>query len=122
MDLISIMTNVDQLPIDSKYRLVIVAAQRARQIMRGARPEPGSRFAKETTIGLWEVTLSRVEYLVGKDARAAMKEARSLREPAQPRVLPAPRPDEDGAELKKDLSIFLAERQAAANPPSRSEE
>lgn len=122
MDLISIMTNVDRLPIDSKYRLVIVAAQRARQIMRGARPEPGSRFAKETTIGLWEVTLSRVEYLIGKDARAAMKEARGLREPAQPRVLPPPAREDAAAELKKDVSLFLAERQAAGNAAPRNEE
>ena len=63
---------VDQ--FDSRHRLVLVAAQRAKQLMQGAKPIGPIRFTKETTIALDEVLNKGIPYLRGKDARDAIKE------------------------------------------------
>ncbi len=121
IDLISLMTRVDDARLDSKYRLVLVAAQRARQLMRGAKPHGTIRFAKETTTALREVLHSEVEYLTGKDARSAMKEVRSLREPEpRPRLFPVAVAD-DTNEIKKDLTNYVNDTKPEPAPPAEDE-
>lgn len=56
-------------PIDSKYRLVIVAAQRAKQIQKGAKPRVNldPRKTKPTVIALEEIKQGKVQYeIVGE--------------------------------------------------------
>lgn len=50
--------------IDSKYRLILVAAQRSKQLQRGARPrvEMDSQRHKPTRIALEEVTRGAVDF------------------------------------------------------------
>lgn len=50
--------------IDSKYRLIIVAAQRSKQLLRGARPrvEMDPLKHKPTRIALEEVQRRRVDF------------------------------------------------------------
>ncbi len=50
--------------IDSKYRLVIVAAQRAKQIQKGAKPRVNldPRKTKPTVIALEEIKQGKVQY------------------------------------------------------------
>jgi len=50
--------------IDSKYRMIIVAAQRSKQLQRGARPrvEMDSQRHKPTRIALEEVRRGKVEF------------------------------------------------------------
>jgi DNA-directed RNA polymerase subunit omega len=118
--------------IDSRYRLVILAAQRARQLMEGSRPVAETRYTKATTIGLEEVLDDRVEFLLGKEAKVAQKEARRLREEEiKSRALLA-KEEELATEIKKDLSVYLAEKRSpglaelgasdagAGEPPSES--
>lgn len=52
--------------IDSKYRLIIVAAQRSKQLQRGARPrvELDPQKHKPTRIALEEVERGRVKFSV----------------------------------------------------------
>lgn len=55
----------DQTPqLDSKYRLIIVAAQRSKQLQRGARPrvELDTQRHKPTRIALEEVRQGKVEF------------------------------------------------------------
>ena len=57
-------------PIDSKYRLILLAAQRAKQIQRGAKPrvEMDPRKIKPTTIALEEFENKKVNFtFVEKD-------------------------------------------------------
>ncbi len=56
--------NQKLLPIDSKYRLVIIAAQRAKQIQKGAKPRVNldPRKTKPTVIALEEVKQGKVQY------------------------------------------------------------
>ncbi|HEU4595957.1 MAG TPA: DNA-directed RNA polymerase subunit omega [Pyrinomonadaceae bacterium] len=50
--------------IDSKYRMIIVAAQRSKQLQRGARPrvEMDSQRHKPTRIALEEVQRGKVHF------------------------------------------------------------
>jgi DNA-directed RNA polymerase subunit omega len=52
--------------IDSKYRLIIVAAQRSKQLQRGARPrvEMDTARHKPTRVALEEVQRGRVPFTI----------------------------------------------------------
>jgi len=55
--------------IDSKYRLIILAAKRSKQLQRGARPriDIDTLKHKNTRIALEEVMRGRVNFRVTKD-------------------------------------------------------
>ena len=55
--------------IDSKYRLIILAAKRSKQLQRGARPriDIDALKHKNTRIALEEVIRGRVNFIVNKD-------------------------------------------------------
>jgi DNA-directed RNA polymerase subunit omega len=55
--------------IDSKYRLIILAAKRSKQLQRGARPriDIDTLKHKNTRIALEEVMRGRVNFSVTKD-------------------------------------------------------
>jgi len=48
--------------VDSKYRLVLLAAKRSKQIQRGARPRLQSLAKKATRVALEEVQNGLVQY------------------------------------------------------------
>jgi DNA-directed RNA polymerase omega subunit len=48
--------------IDSKYRLVLIAAKRSKQLQRGARPRLQSIAKKPTRVALEEVQHGMVQY------------------------------------------------------------
>lgn len=79
MDMISLLTDFDDNKIDSRYRLVLIAAQRARQMMQGSKPVINSKFVKETSVALEEVLQGKTEFLTGDEAKAAYKEAMMAR-------------------------------------------
>lgn len=55
--------------IDSKYRLIILAAKRSKQLQRGARPriDIDSTKHKPTRIALEEVVQGRIRFHIKKD-------------------------------------------------------
>jgi DNA-directed RNA polymerase omega subunit len=61
----------EQAPLDSKYRLIIVAAKRSKQLQRGARPrvEIDPQKHKSTRIALEEVLHGKVAYTILDDDR-----------------------------------------------------
>ena len=89
---------------DSRHRLAIVAAQRAKHILQGSRHAP-SRFTKETTIALDEVLRGQTKYLVGQEARDAMKESKRGKEGEMERI--ALMTGDDAKEIKKELSVYV---------------
>jgi DNA-directed RNA polymerase subunit omega len=114
MEIIALPIEVDgNDKIDSRYRLVILAAQRARQLMEGGSPVSETRYAKSTTVGLEEVLENKVEFLTGKDARVAQREAKRLREEEIKSRALLEKEEEIASEIKKDLSVYLAERKPA---------
>ena len=58
--------------MDSKYRLIIVAAKRSKQLQRGARPriDMDSQKHKPTRIALEEVQRGKVPFTILEDAEA----------------------------------------------------
>lgn len=106
MDIINLPVECDEKTMDSRYRLVIVVSQRAKQLMEGAPPASAvtAKYSKPTTIALREVIQGQVEFLTGKEALAAAKEAKKVREGEASR---RPFHEEDIAEIKKDLSHHI---------------
>ena len=116
IDMLSLLPQYTHDQFDSRHRLVIVAAQRAKHMLQGSRPLGASRFTKETTVALDEVLRGDTTYLVGKEARDAMKEAKRGKEGETERM--AMMTGEDAREIKKELSVYVDDspKPAAAEP------
>lgn len=112
MDLIALPFERVVAGIDSRYRIVTVSAQRARQVSEGARPAVTTRFAKPTTIALQELFEGKLEFLTGKEARLAQKEAKRLREEATAAKAIEARHAALSEEIKRDLSVYVEEGRA----------
>ena len=98
-DMLSLLPQYAAGEFDSRHRLVIVAAQRAKQLVQGARTSSPSKFTKETSIALDEVLRHSVQFLVGKEARDAIKESKRVKEGETERL--AMMTGEDAKEIKK---------------------
>lgn len=74
MDIIKLPIEHHAETIDSRFRLVLMAAQRARQISDGSNVMVKSRYVKNTTLALEEAIEGKLKYLVGDDARIAKED------------------------------------------------
>ena len=74
------MDGRDDSKVDSKFRFVLVAAQRAEQLMRGARPKVEAGKRKPTRVAMQEVNSDLVDWNYGPapqpepDAEAEVQE------------------------------------------------
>lgn len=116
MDLIELPLKYDESKIDGRFRLVAIANQRARQLVEGLRATVQTKYVKPTTVALQEIMGGGIEFLTGKDARQASKEARRVREEANRRALM----EEDSQEIKRDLSVFVDDSPKSA--PAKEKE
>jgi DNA-directed RNA polymerase subunit omega len=124
MDMMSLLNEYDDAKIDTRYRLVIIAAQRARQMMQGSKPLITSKFTKESTTALDEVLQGKTEFVTGKEAKVAMKEAmlaREIEDRARAKAK-AMLPREDESEIKKDLTVYVNDRKVEEPPAAGPEE
>jgi DNA-directed RNA polymerase subunit omega len=117
IDMLNLLPQYTSDQFDSRHRLVIVAAQRAKHLIQGAKPTGTSLFTKETTIALDEVLRGQVKYLTGKEARDAMKGAKREKEGETERL--AMMTGEDAREIKKELSVYVDD---TAKPSARESE
>ncbi len=111
MDIISLPVEYDGTKIDGKYRLVAIAAQRAKELSMGAKPKIQTRSRKVTSTAIEEAVDNVLEFLTGDEARVAKEEAskfdyRKLLEDS--RKVSA---GEDLSELEKDLKVYLHEKE-----------
>ncbi|MGE3151681.1 MAG: DNA-directed RNA polymerase subunit omega [Nitrospiraceae bacterium] len=104
-DMLQLLPENFQERFDSRHRLVLVAAQRAKHLVQGAKSLGHARFAKETTQALDEVLQGQIQYLRGKEARDAIKESRKGRDLENERM--AMMTAEDAREIKKELSNYV---------------
>jgi DNA-directed RNA polymerase subunit omega len=104
IDMLRLLPQYKAEEFDSRHRLTIVAAQRAKHILQGSRHAP-SRFTKETTIALDEVLRGQIQYFVGQEAREATKEAKRGKEGEMERI--AVMTGDDAKEIKKELSVYV---------------
>ncbi len=93
----------------SRYRLVVLATQRARQLMEGEKPTLATRYAKPSTIALAEILSGKLDIFHGKEALRHQHEARRAREERKNKFLSPEREEELRREIKKDLSIYLSD-------------
>ena len=108
------MSDITELPItlkgdaiDTRYRLVIIASQRTKQLMLASKPLVETKAKKPTTVALEEVLANKLEFFTGKEARQALKDARRMKEEEAKVKALMPRPSPDIDELKKDLTVYV---------------
>ena len=104
IDMLRLLPQYSADEFDSRHRLSIVAAQRAKHILQGSR-HGVSPFTKDTTIALDEVLRGQIKFLVGQEARDAMKEAKRGKEGEMERI--AVMTGDDAKEIKKELSVYV---------------
>lgn len=125
IDALSLLPEHHQTQFDSRFRIVLIAAQRAKQIMRGA-PAPGSvKFIKETSTALEEVLHGDVKYFMGEEAREAIKLTKGSRDREFDPALLA-QTDENSKEIQKELSVYIddspkAEESGTEETPTEEE-
>ncbi|MER3422135.1 MAG: DNA-directed RNA polymerase subunit omega [Nitrospiraceae bacterium] len=117
MDPLALLPEERNTRFDSRHRLVVAASQRAKQLMQGAKPVVSSKFAKETTVAIDEILQGRVDFLTGKEARQAMREAKRIKESDIERIaMVSPAASEDAREIKKELSVYVDDSGKGAEP------
>jgi DNA-directed RNA polymerase subunit omega len=110
MDIVSLPIEHDRKDIDSRFRLVSIAAQRARELAFGARPKVDTKATKPSTQSLEETLEGKLEFVIGDEAREKLEEAKKF---DYKRFLEEKRQEampEDLSELEKDLRAYLTER------------
>ncbi len=110
MNIVRLPIEYDKAKIDSRFRLVTIAAQRARELAFGAKPKVEAKSEKIPTIALIEALEGKLEYLTGPEAIEAMQEAKKF---DYKRFLDEKKKEtmpEDLSELEKDLRTYLTER------------
>ncbi len=113
IDALSLLPEYDHSKIDSRHRLVIATSQRAKHLMQGARPIQPSQFSKSTSIALEEMLHQEVPFLIGKEARQAIKETKRGKDSEIERMAVAAA-REDAREIKKELSVYVDDSTKAA--------
>lgn len=106
MDALSLLPQHHQKQFDSRFRIVLIAAQRAKQLVQGIPTKSPSKFSKETSMALEEVLQGKIPYLIGEEAKQAMRDAKRMAErPIDPGLYA--QQDENAAEIKKELSVYI---------------
>lgn len=111
MDIVSLPIEVDEDKIDSRFRLVEIASQRARELAYGAKSKVDTKFKKIPTIAVEESLEGTLEFITGEEAVSALDEARKFDykrflEQKKKESMP-----EDLSELERDLRVYLHERE-----------
>lgn len=117
VDPLSLLPEDNRKRFDSRHRMVIAAAQRAKHLIQGAKPVSTSRFTKETSVGIEEVLHGDVGFLTDKDARQAIKDSKRGKESEVERLATV-EGGEDAREIRKELSVYVDDSIKATEPES----
>jgi len=109
MDIITLPIEYDKKKIESKYRLAVIASQRARELAFGAEPRVAKKTQKISTVSLLETISGEIKFVIGEKAAEAREKAdkidfRKLIEDKRKAIT-------DISELEKDLKTYLHERE-----------
>lgn len=116
MDIISLPIEFDEERIDGRFRLVNIAAQRAKELAAGVEPQIQTKSKKVTTIALEEAIQNKLEFLVGEEAAKAKEEAKKLDLRKLLEARDEERESEDLTELEKDLQIYMQDKEESISP------
>ncbi|MHB8481750.1 MAG: DNA-directed RNA polymerase subunit omega [Nitrospiria bacterium] len=107
LDIISLPIVIENKKIDSRHRLVIIAAQRAKQIIEAPTAPIDTRYEKATSVAIEEILEGKVGFFTGKEARQAQREAKRVREEEMKTQAMIAKEGEMVTEIKKDLSVYV---------------
>jgi DNA-directed RNA polymerase subunit omega len=108
IDIITLPVVFENKNIDSRHRLCILAAQRAKQIVQATTSSPDTKYEQATTIALEEILEDKVAFVSGKEAVKAKKEAkRAKAEEIRTSWAKMAKEGELVTEIKKDLSVYV---------------
>ncbi len=110
MDIVSLPIEYDKEKLGSRYRLVVIAGQRARDLSLGAEPKIKAKTTSVINTAIIETISDQVEYLTGEDAAIAREKAAKIdyKKLIEQRRKPLAT---DLSELEKDLKVYLHERE-----------
>ncbi len=111
MDIVTLPIEIDRGKIDSRYRLAIIAAQRASELSLGATPKIEKKEKKVTTTALLEILYDKIDYITGEEAlkvkgKIEQIDVKKLLEEKR-KAIP------DLSELEKDLKVYLHGKESA---------
>lgn len=111
MDIISLPIELDREKIDSRYRLAIMAAQRASELSLGAQSKMEKKAKKVTTTALLEILSEKIDYITGDDAIRAKEQIEKIdiKKLLEEKRKAIP----DISELEKDLKVYLHGKESA---------
>lgn len=110
MDIISLPVEYDHKKIDGKFRLVSIAAQRAKEFSLGAKPSIQTRSKKVTSMAIEEAIIGSLEFVTGDEAVTAREKAGRFDYRKQLEDTRKIAAGEDLSELEKDLKVYLHEK------------
>ncbi len=108
MDIIALPIENDKKKIDSRYRLVVLASQRARELSLGAKTRVQTKVKKVTTSALLETISGEIPFLTGAEAVAMKEKTENI--DYKKLIEDKRRSMEDLSELEKDLKVYLHDR------------
>ncbi len=121
MDIVSLPIVFEKERLDSRFRLVIVATERARKLINGAKPCVPLRYLKESTVALEEIVSCDIEIVKGKEARQALREAMEKKEAQAAGTLEAVEEDEVKKEIEKELGNYVNDAEGGPGIPGTEE-
>jgi DNA-directed RNA polymerase subunit omega len=113
MDNIFLPIESDFVNTQSRFRLAILAGQRAKQIIEGDNPTLQSKYTKATTIAIEEILEGDLKIFYGKEAVRHIEDAARVRKERKSQYLSPEREEELKKEIKKDLNVYLAEKESS---------
>lgn len=121
MEIVSLPIVFEKERLDSRFRLVVVATERARKLINGAKPCVPLRYLKESTVALEEIISCDVEIVKGKDARKAIRDAMEQKELKAAGPQEAVEEDEVKKEIEKELGNYVNDAEGGAGIPGTEE-
>lgn len=110
MDILSLPIEMKEEKIDSRFRLVHIAAQRAKKLSEGAKQLITTKNKKTTTIALEEAITDKLDFITGEEAVKAKDVARRLEMKKASLFMEKEGAEEELSELEKDLKVYLVEK------------
>lgn len=107
IDIITLPIVIENKKIDSRHRLCILAAQRARHLIQSTTSSPDTKYEEATTIALEELLENKVAFVSGKDAVEGKKEAKRVKSEELRTWARMAKEGELVTEIKKDLSVSV---------------
>ena len=103
MEIVSLPIVFESERLDSRFRLVVVATERARKLINGAKPCVPLKYLKESTVALEEIVSCDVVIVKGKDARKALHDSIAQKE----KLAAGPQVEVDEDQVKKEIEKEL---------------